>query len=316
MKDIEKEQLVATKIVNNSIIKNKISHAYLISGNGYKHKLDFAKYFAKKILTKDLGDNLKENIIHRIDNNIYTELKIIEADGNWIKKEQLIQLQQEFSQKPVEGEFKIYIINDCEKLNSSSANSILKFLEEPADGIIAILVTNNYYQVINTIRSRCQNINLINKLKEADETDKINFKYNYVSLYNVNNYETNEIQFEELKNDVDLVEKFIINYEINNKSAFLNMSENWNVYFNDKEKVLNGLNIMLMLYKLMLDHKNGKYLFLTDDLFKLNIDQNILIKKIKIIISKKNQLNFNMNINLLMDKLIIEFLEVEDDRSS
>ena len=64
----------------------------------------------------------------------------------WIKKEQLLELQEEFMTKGLLTSKKIYIITDATKLNTSSANSILKFLEEPADNIIAILLADNIHQ--------------------------------------------------------------------------------------------------------------------------------------------------------------------------
>ena len=95
-----------------------------------------------------------------INDKCYPEIKIINPDGLWIKKEQLDEIQKEFSTKAVFGTKKIYIINEADKMNSSAANSILKFLEEPVPNIIAILVTNNIYQLLDTIISRCQVISL------------------------------------------------------------------------------------------------------------------------------------------------------------
>ena len=57
---------------------------------------------------------------------------------------------------------RIYIIKECDKMNLQTANSILKFLEEPADNIIAILMTNNISKLLETIVSRCQLIRLNN----------------------------------------------------------------------------------------------------------------------------------------------------------
>ena len=65
------------------------------------------------------------------------------------------------------------IIKETEKLNASSANTILKFLEEPEDGIIAILLTDNRYHVLDTILSRCQILSLKEnefKLKKVSNT--------------------------------------------------------------------------------------------------------------------------------------------------
>ena len=57
---------------------------------------------------------------------------------------------------PIFSKYNIYIINQCDKLNSSSANSLLKFLEEPEDNIIGFFITNSKMNVISTVRSRCQ----------------------------------------------------------------------------------------------------------------------------------------------------------------
>ena len=67
----------------------------------------------------------------------------------------------------------IYIIDPAEKLNPASANTILKFLEEPPEGIVAILITENKYNVLETIVSRCQCLSLVNDL-EIEITEEIN----------------------------------------------------------------------------------------------------------------------------------------------
>ena len=122
------EQPIAYKILKNSIINNKVSHAYIIESNGYSKSFDLALSFAKYLLCpnnytnnsscEDCGQCLK------INNNEFLELKIIEADGQWIKKSQLEELQLDFSKKSVVGNKKIYIIKDADKLNVSSSNSL------------------------------------------------------------------------------------------------------------------------------------------------------------------------------------------------
>lgn len=70
------------------------------------------------------------NICSRIDNNIFSELKIINPVNGVIKKESIIELRNDFQTQSIEGKNEVYIINDAECLNQSSANAILKFLEE------------------------------------------------------------------------------------------------------------------------------------------------------------------------------------------
>ena len=81
-------------------------------------------------LINNVATNLKNPTSSKnIDNKEFLELKIIEAEGQWIKKNQLEELQYDFSKKSILGNKKVYIINGAEKLNVSSSNSLLKFLD-------------------------------------------------------------------------------------------------------------------------------------------------------------------------------------------
>ena len=65
-------------------------------------------------------------------------------------------MMDKFSTKPVFTKFNMYVIREADRFNSSSANTLLKFLEEPEDNILGFFITNNKENVISTIRSRCQ----------------------------------------------------------------------------------------------------------------------------------------------------------------
>lgn len=147
------------KIIEN----NKVSHSYLFEIDDYEKDSYYIYAFVKMILCNLSYEdmlNSDDKIISLIDQNNYPDITIIEPEGNWIKKSQLLLLQKEYSNKSLIGNKRIYIIKNAEKLNSSSANTILKFLEEPADDIIAILITDNRYHVIDTVLSRCQILTL------------------------------------------------------------------------------------------------------------------------------------------------------------
>ena len=120
------EQPIVTKLLLNSFENNKLVQAYLFVSNDKSFLLDYAIAFSKKLITK----NYDEKICNMIDNNNYPELKIIEPTNNIIKKEQLLDLQQSFQVKPTLGDKLVYIICGADKLHVSSANTILKFLED------------------------------------------------------------------------------------------------------------------------------------------------------------------------------------------
>ena len=149
--------------INNVVQQKKVSHAYLIEMNDdsvdFCYILDFIKMILCDCSYEEL-DQLDSNVVRLIDQNNYPDIKVIEPDGNVIKKEQLIQLQKDFDSKSLLNNKKIYIIKNAEKLNQSSANTMLKFLEEPEKDIIGFLVTNNRYNVLETIQSRCQILSL------------------------------------------------------------------------------------------------------------------------------------------------------------
>jgi len=179
----QKTQPIAYKILKNAVSKEKYSHAYLFETNGFYDSYNLILSFIKAVLCKDINKETHNpeqcNICCMIDSGNYPEIEIIEPDGMWIKKDQLKKLQTEFSKKAIIGDKKIYIIKEAEKLNKQSANSILKFLEEPEEGIIAILVTDNIYGILETIRSRCQLIELKESKKELsvkNTNNKVIFK--------------------------------------------------------------------------------------------------------------------------------------------
>lgn len=321
-------QPIAYKIIKNSIKKNKISHAYLIESNGYLKKMDFAIAFAKFLLCPEKKCNQEDcnncSICRRIDNRNFTELQIIEPDGLWIKKEQLENLQAEFSKKAIESQYKIYIVNGIEKLNISAANSILKFLEEPEDDIIAILVTDNIYQILKTITSRCQIISL--QKNELNIKTNLEEKYSSSLKHLAKHYSTNEETFLCLLNDsafseqIQAVINFATKYETIHKNIFTELSTIWNPYFNDKEKLTIGLELLILYYKDLLNAKLERpienYCEEQENLllFAENNSQKNICEKIKIIIDIKNRIKFNANIQLLIDKLILRFEEVVYDK--
>ena len=142
------EQKIITDLLIKSLNEKKIVQAYLFVCDDINYIYDYAKDFTKEIVINEKMDSKTiESICKHIDLEQYNELKIIKPDGIFIKKEQLIELQKSVINKPVEGNKIVYIIKNADKLNSSSANTILKFLEEPEDDIIAILLTDN----INTV---------------------------------------------------------------------------------------------------------------------------------------------------------------------
>ena len=139
--------------------------------------------FIKTVLCNNLSSSEANSLCKRIDDGNYPEIRVIEPDGMLIKKQQILDLQQDFSTMAVEGNKRIYIIRDTDKMRSETANSMLKFLEEPDNDIIAILMTNNYNNLLSTIISRCQVIRLNNDNASVNDNDFDNLIVNFIFIY-------------------------------------------------------------------------------------------------------------------------------------
>lgn len=150
---------------------NKLSHAYLFEGDDGQTMQQVAIDFTKLILCdQDNQCQLKVETFNHPD------FMYISSEENTIKKDQIEQLLHHMNQLPIEGDYKVYIIESFEKLTIQGENSILKFLEEPPENTIAILLTTKPEQILDTIHSRCQHVyfkpinkaNFINRLVERD----------------------------------------------------------------------------------------------------------------------------------------------------
>lgn len=157
-------------ILDKYIQSDKINHAYLIETNS-KDRVSLAYSLVNKIFDLEKKNITIDDLI--INNDLY----VLRTELQNIKKEEIISLKENFKTKSLYFGKRVYIIEEAEKLNSSSANTLLKFLEEPDENIYAILITENKYHIIETILSRCQEIryydNIHSDTKELEYTEQI-----------------------------------------------------------------------------------------------------------------------------------------------
>ena len=298
LNDFKDKQLLAYNLFVNDILNNCVTHAYLIDENNYSESFKMVISFVKAILCHDNkldNNNCDEcSLCKRIDDGNYPELKIISADGMYIKKQQIIDLQQEFSRSSVEGKKRIYIIKDCEKMRPEAANSMLKFLEEPEAGIVAILMTNNINNVLSTIISRCKVIKLNNDLNIISNID---------------------VELETLAFD------FVSSMESNWVDTFINVKEKWFSLVGPKErdKMVIVFDRMIDIYydmmKIIINNNQSRESRWMDKLLEYSKKNTLddVLKKINILIDGKDSIKYNVNSNLLIDSIIISIGGITDD---
>lgn len=314
--DFRESQYIAYSLLVNSIRNNKLTHAYLIDANNNDNAFDFVLSFVKTILCDNHYSNFNNcgncSQCKRIDNGNYTEIKIIKPEGMIIKKEQLLELQSEFSRTSLEGNKRVYIIRDCDKMNKQASNSLLKFLEEPEEGIIAILLTDNINGVLSTIKSRCQLLKLAKKKHKYSDKTFVNFAQACCS----STEEINEFLADSSKEDIiKNVISFIDYYEENGLDIMIYLKKMWYNNFPTREDSMLAVLLIVNFYYDVLKYKSGlgEYFFSEYvDLIEKISNKNTLdkiIHKIDVCIEARESLRYNLNVNLLVDDMVIKLGE-------
>ena len=296
-------QPILQRVINNINTKEINSQAYILSGTSLECLEKYSILLSKVLICpKNYSENCSKcNICDRINDNSYTELKVIKPNNGIIKKEEIINIRNEFQTSSIEGRNQVYIINEVEKLNVSAANSILKFLEEPDSNTVAIFTTTNIGSVISTIVSRCQIININDR--NCEGLDYVISACNF------------------LEEDIDNVVEFFDSIEKDASYALCNINNLVLEKYNSKELIKNFMNVLILIYSDILNYNYfgefkyfKKYIKLKNHAKNQKIENTI--KKISFLLENIEKLDYNMNVLLFMDNLLIWIGAINDGKSS
>ncbi|MFK2826983.1 DNA polymerase III subunit delta' [Bacillus sp. B190/17] len=319
--DLKNLQPIVLKMIMNSLVKERVAHAYLFDGDPGTGKKKTAFYFAKSLLCEKEGEipcNDCRNC-RRIDSGNHPDVHVIEPDGLSIKKQQIVFLQQEFSKTAVEAKRKIYIINHADKMTASAANSLLKFLEEPASDTVAFLLTEQSQRMLPTIISRCQLLSFQPlppaSLKEQLTEEGISLPIAALVSRLTNNIDealrlSQEEWFAQSRKIVLKLYEVLLKKPL---EAMVKLQEDFNGHFKDKQQVSLALDLLLLLFKDLLSVQTGEEqrLAYPDQLalLKKTALQSSIAKtteQLTAILEAKRKLDANMNPQLLMEQLVLK----------
>ncbi|MEK7450024.1 MAG: DNA polymerase III subunit delta' C-terminal domain-containing protein [Planctomycetota bacterium] len=159
------------RIFENILKHQRLAHAYLFTGPMGVGKFYFARELAKTILcsTKNtaFSDNRSINFqlpcqscssCRQVEQEWHPNLSITSpAPGEKnITIDKIRRIEREIKLKPLQGKYKIFIINDAETIVEEGFNALLKTLEEPPSYVLLILITSKPEAILPTVVSRCQ----------------------------------------------------------------------------------------------------------------------------------------------------------------
>lgn len=124
-------------ILKNAVQMERVSHAYLFAGPRGTGKTSVARILAKEIGCSDID-----------------LMEIDAASSRGIDEIRALRDAAQFM--PLQGEKKVYVVDECHMLTKEAFNALLKILEEPPKHVVFILATTELDKVPETIVSRCQ----------------------------------------------------------------------------------------------------------------------------------------------------------------
>lgn len=314
----------AKQNLQRALEKDELAHAYLFEGAEGLGKKSMALDLASALLCDSNKDKPCRicNSCLRISSGNHSGLKIIEEE-KVIKVDEIRELIQDIQLKPYEGEKKVYIICDADKINIQGQNALLKTLEEPPQYATIILLTTKSNSLLSTIISRCQTIRLNSVSLEI------------IKSYLVNEKKANEEQSQKIAafsggnvgKAVKLLEDVAFHERMENvikicndlmNTKLIKVIDKVSFFEEEKSNIEEILDFMISWYRDLLVYKETENMDLIINIDKQEeiafgarrIDINKIRDIIFIIQKSKNNLKSNVQFHLNIEVMLLNIQEV------
>lgn len=322
--ELKERQPTVVRMIMNSFHKDRLSHAYLFDGGAGTGKKDIAvhmakTYFCQKRTNIEPCQDCKD--CKRIDSGNHPDLHLIEPDGQSIKIDQIRKLQKEFSYLGVESRKKVYILNHSDRMTTQAANSLLKFLEEPGQMTMAILLTEQKQHILTTIYSRCQVITFRPLSTNGVEDALVNEGIPSQLAKTASQLTNDQRAAKELALDEWFAQARAIVIQLTEElkerphQVFLTIHDKWLPHFKDRTQQDMGLNLMLFWYKdlmkIQLQDNRIVYADQKDKLerYALQFGRKKISQHMMAILDAKRRLSANTNPQFVMEQLVLRLRE-------
>ncbi len=284
-------------LILNSFREGNNSHAFLVETNNIDRCLNDIKYICKYI---NCEHNCEEEepcqICNLIDSENNPDLIIVRPlskdsiEGRDIKTDQILDIIDVFSKKPLISKYSIYIIVGADKMNESAANKLLKFLEEPEGNIIGFLISEKPKNILSTIRSRCE---------------YYHFKYDGDTILDLLNITQKEYD-NYYKKALEFISK------LNVEPKFVLMKDAKEISKMDRNEILNIFKVIYKIYLIKYEnichnlYNDNEYMKEINNYVLVN-DINLVVKRIKLLDNSINDFQLNLNRDLFINNFIIRW---------
>ena len=312
--------------LQSAISSGKVSHAYIINGEKSSGKEFIAKVFAMALQCEKGGDNPCQechSCKQALSGNQPDIVRVMHEKPNTISVDDIrAQINNDVGIKPYSSRYKIYIMNDAEKMTVQAQNAILKTLEEPPEYAVIILLTSNVNSLLPTILSRCVVLNmkpvadekirrfLMEQMQVPDYKAEVCVAFARGNIGKAKALAASE-DFENVKSEALSLLKYIQDMELHEIVAAIKKISEYKLEINDY------LDIMAIWYRDVLLFKatnDVNHLVFREEIQALRrVAQRSSYEGIECVIQSlekaKNRLNANVNFDLTMELLLLDIKE-------
>ncbi len=287
-----------------------LSHAHLIYGPDGIGKSLLARIFSLKILGKTVDVDYVDIINYR-------------AKKSSIGVDEVRDIIEEISKKPYEGDKKVVIIHEGNKLTTQAQNALLKTIEEPPIGVYIIILTESLEVLLDTIKSRCQiykltplsNEDMIKYIQRLGEFSEEKFRAALAYSEGIPGRAERLLKDDSLAELRDILIKLLLSLGSSGVDELISFESKLLDYKADKEEVLNLLSLFIrdiIVYKELEDKEMiiniDKYTYIEE------IAKSLSYKKLNSILKyiEEGRVNLisNGSYSLVISSMIMDLLEV------
>ena len=312
--------------LQNALSTGKISHAYIINGEKSSGKEFIAKIFAMALQCEKEGVepcNECRSCKQTLSKNQPDIIYVSHEKPNTISVDDIrAQVNNDVAIKPYSSKYKVYIINEAEKMTPQAQNAILKTLEEPPAYAVILLLVSNMNSLLPTILSRCVTLNMKPVRDELirkylmEELQVPDYKANVCVGFARGNVGKAKLlasseEFENIKAEALALLKYIKEMEMQEIVAAIKKINEYKLEIQDYFDIIAIWYRDVLLFKATMD---ANQLIFRDEIQTLRkiaarCSYEGIEKVIQALSTAKKRMEANVNFDLLMELLLLEIQE-------